>query len=157
MEQLIHRQINRERQNHGLAALAWDKRLADIARGHSRDMAQRNFFSHFNLQGEGPTERAKHYGWEGKKLIGADTWAIGPAENIFLNHLYDKVITITENGIPVRKDYDWKTQQQIAESTVQGWMNSPGHRKNILSPPHERQGIGVAISGNAVYITENIF
>jgi uncharacterized protein YkwD len=34
-------------------------------------------------------------------------------------------------------------------------MNSSGHRKNILTPTYDREGIGVAISADGrVYITE---
>jgi uncharacterized protein YkwD len=52
--------------------------------------------------------------------------------------------------------YDWKTAGKIAESTVHGWMNSQGHRKNILTPRWKSEGIGVAISpDDKVYITQN--
>jgi hypothetical protein len=57
------------------------------------------------------------------------------------------------NGV---KYYDWNTLEEIAESTVEGWMNSPGHRKNILIPVWQREGIGVSIApDDKVYITEN--
>ncbi|MBS1128555.1 MAG: serine protease, partial [Nitrospirae bacterium] len=37
-----------------------------------------------------------------------------------------------------------------------GWMNSQGHRKNILTPHWLNQGIGVFIStDDTVYITQN--
>jgi uncharacterized protein YkwD len=157
LELQIHQQINWERQRRGLSQLNNDELLSEIAREHSRDMANNHFFSHTNLQGEGPVERAKNLGWDKKKQHGPNTWAIGPAENIFLNHLYDKVITVKQNGVAVRQEYVWKTQQEIVQSTVQGWMDSPLHRKNILSPKYDRQGIGVAISGNDIYITEDLF
>jgi uncharacterized protein YkwD len=52
--------------------------------------------------------------------------------------------------------YDWNTIKQIAESTVKGWMHSPGHRKNILAPHWRSEGIGVALSpDDKVYITQN--
>ena len=43
----------------------------------------------------------------------------------------------------------------IASATVDGWMNSPGHRANILTSYFQSTGIGVAISGNEVYLTQN--
>ncbi len=116
-----------------------------------------HFFSHMNLQGEGPVERAKNLGWNKKKQRDANTWAVGPGENIFMNNLYDKVITTKENGVAVKKEYAWKTQEEIVQSTVQGWMDSPPHRKNILSPNYDQQGIGVAISGHEIYVTEDMF
>lgn len=157
LELLIHQQVNRERQKHGLPELASDELLAEIARKHSSDMARNHFFSHTNLQGEGPAERAKSLGWDKKKQIGPNTWALGLGENIYLNHLYDKVVTVKQNGVTVKKEYLWKSQEEIVKSTVQGWMDSRLHRENILSPQYDRQGIGVAISGNDIYITEDMF
>lgn len=157
LEQQIHLQINRERQNHGLAALQRDAQLAKIARDHSQDMARNQFFSHFNLRGEDPSARGERQGWNKQKQIGPETWASGVAENIYLTHFYDKVYTATRNGVTVSKKYGWKSPEQIVAIIVQGWMQSPGHRKNILSPQYDRQGIGVAISGNAIYITEDMF
>jgi uncharacterized protein YkwD len=157
LERQIHQQINRVRQNHGLPQLDRDELLVAIARKHSSDMASYHFFSHMNLQGEEPVERAKNLGWNKKKQHDQNTWVIGTSENIFMNNLYDKVVTTKENGITVKKEYIWKTQEEIAQSTVQGWMSSPPHRKNILSPKYGQQGIGVAISGQEIYITEDMF
>jgi hypothetical protein len=109
------------------------------------------------LHGEGPVERAKNLGWNKKKQHDANTWATGPGENIFMNNLYDKVIKTIQNGVTVKKEYVWKTPEEIAQSTVQGWMDSPLHRENILSPSYDQQGIGVAISGHEVYVTEDMF
>ena len=75
----------------------------------------------------------------------------GIGENILQNNLYNSYQTL--NGIPVH--YDWQDMDKIASSTVNGWMNSPGHRSNILGYYHS-QGIGVAISSDdKVYITED--
>jgi uncharacterized protein YkwD len=157
LEIQIHRQINRERQNHGLPPFSMDEKLTVIARSHSRDMARHRFFNHLNLRGEGPTERGKNQGWNMKKQIGPDSWLVSLAENLFLNHLYDKAVSTIQNGMTVKKEYHWKTQKKIALETVQGLMDSPHHRKNILSPLYDRQGIGVAISGNDIYVTEDLF
>ncbi len=157
LEQQIHQQINRVRQHYGLTALDSDEQLAAIARHHSRDMASRHFFDHINLQGESPSDRAIRRGWQNKKQIGPENVAYGVAENIFLASLYDKLFTTLENGIPVKKEYAWKNPNQIVQTIVQGWMNSSPHRKIILSSQYDRQGIGIAISGNEVYVTENLF
>ena len=157
LERKIHQQINRVRENHGLPALDSDGLLTAIARRHSNDMATYHFFSHINLQGEDPVGRAKSMGWDKKKQRDSNTWAIGPAENIFMNHFYDKVVTTKQNGVTIKKEYLWKTQEEIVQSTVQGWMDSPPHRKNILSPNYGQQGIGIAISGYEIYVTEDMF
>ena len=52
--------------------------------------------------------------------------------------------------------YNWSSMESIATSTVTGWMESPGHRKNILEPHWQSEGIGVAVAPDySVYITEN--
>lgn len=72
-------------------------------------------------------------------------------ENIFRNNLYNSYETT--NGII--SSYDWNSPEEIASSTVQGWMNSPGHRHNILTDWHT-EGIGVELSpDNKVYVTED--
>lgn len=157
LEQQIHRQINRERQKYGRPALDSDQQLVAIARNHSRDMAGRHFFSHINLQGEGPTDRAKHKGWNKRKQVNPGTVATGVAENIYLTHLYDKVYSTVQNGITVEKEYAWTSRNRIVESIVQGWLQSEHHQKIMLSPQYERHGVGVAISGYDVYVTENLF
>jgi uncharacterized protein YkwD len=157
LERKIHQQVNRVRKSYGLPQLDSDELLVTIARKHSGDMAHYHFFSHINLHGEGPAERAEKLGWNKKKQRDASTWAVGPGENIFMNNLYDKVVTIRENGIAVQKQYLWNTQEKIAQSTVQGWMDSPPHRKNILSSNYDQQGIGVVILGHEVYVTQNLF
>jgi uncharacterized protein YkwD len=37
---------------------------------------------------------------------------------------------------------------------VQGWMKSPGHRKNILRPEFTETGVGIWREGNSSYITQ---
>ena len=59
----------------------------------------------------------------------------------------------TINGVAY---YDWNSPEAIARQTVDGWMQSAGHRKNILSPQWKREGIGVEIApDNRVLITQD--
>lgn len=41
------------------------------------------------------------------------------------------------------------------EEIVQGWMDSPGHRANILSPDYTHLGIGVVTTGSKLWATQN--
>ena len=157
LERHVHQQINRERQRYGLPNLHNNTSLTVIARHHSQDMASHQFFSHINPQGESPTDRGLRQHWQVNKQLDSQTQLTGIAENLFLTHLYDKVITTTENGFTIKKDYQWNSLEQIAKTIVQGWMNSPGHRENLLSPRYDQQGIGIAISGNDVFVTEDLF
>jgi len=113
-------------------------------------MAKNNYFSHVNLRGLDPTGRGSQVGYSCYKNYGS-YYTTGIAENIFQNNLYDSVTYY--NGVP---SYDWSSQEEIAQSTVNGWMNSPGHRQNILTSTYDSQGIGVAIAADdKVYITED--
>jgi uncharacterized protein YkwD len=151
LEQKIHILINTERQKHGLVSLAWDPALADIARYHSQDMATRGYFSHDTPEGIDPTGRAASQGYRCQKTVGNLIYS-GIAENIFQNNLYDRIWYT--NGIPT--SYEWNSMDEIAESTVNGWMTSMGHRQNILTSMYDREGIGVAIAtDDKVYITQN--
>jgi uncharacterized protein YkwD len=38
--------------------------------------------------------------------------------------------------------------QTTAESVMKSWMNSPGHKKNILSPSFTHIGVGYAKGGS---------
>lgn len=150
LETRIHQLINNQRAAHNLPQLRWDSQLTVIARKHSQDMATRNYFSHDTPEGKGPTERAAVLGYVCEKRIG--NYIYGMGENIFQNNLYNSIHYI--NGIPV--SYDWNDLEELASSTVDGWMNSPGHRENILRKTYDREGIGLAISkDDKVYITED--
>jgi uncharacterized protein YkwD len=149
VERKIHVLVNRERAKHGLAKLAWDDALARIARGHSRDMAVRAYFSHDTPDGKDFSYRYGQQGYSCQIRTGT-TIHLG-AENLALNHLYRSVPTV--NGKPF---FDWNSEDELAASTVQGWMDSPGHRKNILLPYWLNEGIGIHVSpADTVLITQN--
>jgi uncharacterized protein YkwD len=149
LAQRIHAQINQQRAKHGLAALSWNADLARIAARHSRDMAERNYLSHDSPEGRGFVDRYRQAGFSCQIRIGREIHA--GAENIALGRLYNSA-TI-ENGVTY---YDWNSAQQIARRAVDGWMRSHGHRKNILAPYWQREGIGVEVRpDNKVYITQN--
>lgn len=149
LAQRIHTLVNVERKKHGLDVLTWNKPLAKIASKHSRDMAQRNYLSHDTPEGHDFGARYRQGGFTCAVTVGK--FIHTGAENIALARLYNSSNTI--NGVAT---YDWNTPQQIAQKVVDGWMNSPGHRKNILTPHWKRQGIGVEIAAeNKIYITQN--
>lgn len=49
----------------------------------------------------------------------------------------------------------WRTYEELAELTVGGWMNSPGHRDNILRKEYTVAGIGIAPVNDYLIITHN--
>ncbi|MGY5152039.1 MAG: CAP domain-containing protein [Candidatus Nitrosopumilus sp. bin_6a] len=148
---LVHQYTNEQRKQHGLNQLSVDRNLEKIAYDHSHDMAINNFFDHVNLKGMEPTDRANNARYSCVKDYGS-YYTDGIAENIFQNNLYNSISYI--NGIPT--SYDWNTNEDIARQVVSGWMNSPGHRANILESTYDREGIGVAIADDdKVYVTQN--
>ena len=150
IEQLIHALVNIERRRHQLTPLIPDGRLAGLARGHSQDMAANGYFDHQNLFGDGPSERATQQSYSCRKDYGS-FYTEGVAENIFQNCLFSSTTWI--GPIPVK---DYMSKEEIAESTVEGWMQSPGHRRNILEANYDRVGTGVAVSKDQkVLITQN--
>jgi uncharacterized protein YkwD len=149
LERRIHDLINDRRTSARLRQLRVDDRLTRIARAHSEDMVKRRFFDHINAQGEDPTARGKRAGYECRKAIDKNTFHIGLAENLSEIPRFSRART--SGG---RTTYDWNTAEEIARQAVDGWMNSPGHRRNILDGTYSESGVGVAVSDDDVYITQ---
>ncbi|NEP01937.1 MAG: CAP domain-containing protein [Symploca sp. SIO2E9] len=151
LENKIHQLVNHERIKYRLSPLQFDSKLADIARGHSKDMAKRNFFAHQTPEGKSPADRGIAANYYCRKDYGT-YYTKGISENIFKSHLYSSITYY--NGVPY---YNWMTQDKLANLAVSGWMSSPGHRKNILTATYDQEGIGVAVAleRNEVYITQN--
>ncbi len=151
IEYLVHELTNQERIDHGLSQLVFDPEITQVARGHSSDMAEREYFAHETPEGLTPTDRAAEKEYSCQKIVGLLIYS-GIAENIFQGHLFDSYYTI--NGEIT--SYEWITEEDIAKTTVDGWMNSPGHRENILTEVFDREGIGVEITqDHKVYVTQN--
>lgn len=147
----IHRRINEVRRGQGLAALQWDPRLQEIALAHSRDMAERDYFDHVSPEGKDFSDRYRENGYFLTTRVG-DTEYVG-GENLFLGNVVDSY-TYDRNTREVLS-YSYFTLEGLADAAVQGWMDSPGHRENILTP-FTREGIGVWVDEDGeVYITQN--
>ncbi len=132
---LIHELINEERKKHGLKQLGWHPKLVSAATKHSNDMMNRGYYSHDSPEGYDFVYRYSIVGFSCEIPIGGNQYSLG-AENInYLEGYYGK--------------------ESIARNAVDGWMESSGHRKNILTKYFQNEGIGVAISGRTVYATQN--
>ncbi|MHC4662171.1 MAG: CAP domain-containing protein [Planctomycetota bacterium] len=110
---------NVERAKVGVAALSWCDGLWALAKAHSNDMCERDFFDHVNPEGESPSDRAR-YGHAGRftfDSVTPDPYSWGVGENIAWG--YDS-----------------------PASVMNGWMNSPGHRANILDSSYSHLGVG---------------
>ena len=151
LEALTHELINAQRSMHGIQPLDHIEKVRLIARYHSEDMASRNYFSHDNLEGFDPSDRGRRAGYECRKDYGS-YYTFGLAENIHQGWLFGSYRTV--NGRNVQ--FEWFSLEELARNAVDGWMNSPGHRQNILDSPYDRAGMGVAIADDGkVFFTQN--
>jgi uncharacterized protein YkwD len=119
------RLVNESRAATGLSALSAEPALTRAAQAHAEDMLRRGYFSHISPQGDTALDRyIKSGGGRGKLL----------AENI-------------------AECRNCAAGQDEVGELHRGWMDSPGHRANILSPGIERFGFGIAeASGRVVAV-----
>ncbi len=147
----IHRYINGERRKHGLRDLQWDQQLAEIALSHSKDMSARGYFDHVSPDGKDFAARYREHGYTLQTRVGDQVYVGG--ENLFLNNVVASYTYDQVTGDVL--SYEYNDLEELARSTVDGWMASPGHRENILTP-FTREGIGIHVNDKGeVYITEN--
>jgi uncharacterized protein YkwD len=152
LEARIHELINVQRQQNGLSTISYDPFLADIARGHSYDMVLRNFFEHENPDGKNARGRGEAAGYPCVRDFGT-YFTSGISENLYQGYRYHSYLTAPNGTIMA---YNWSSVDYIANQAVNGWMNSQGHRENILDYHFQQEGIGVSFSSDdKIYVTEN--
>lgn len=151
IERLIHVEINERRQQHGLPVLDHDQDLREIARNHSAVMAANEEIFHTQPDGDTFEDRYSQAGYECKVSTGENTYTTG-GENVA--QTWYKADIITDRGI---LHYD--TPGELATGIVNQWMNSTGHRENILKSYWNNEGIGLNVTQEdgktAVYVTQN--
>ena len=114
----IFYETNRQRSLYGMAEFKYHQNLEVCAQSHSEDMANWDFFSHESpVSGKRTmTDRMRQVGF-------VNLWM---AENISYH------------------DVSNRTYSDLAKSIVDSWMNSPGHRANILNERYRYLGAGTA-------------
>ena len=148
----VHQRVNVERARAGLAPLAWQAGLVGAARGHSLDMARREYFSHTAPDGGTFSSRYAAAGFKCMVPIGPSRFATG-GENLAQTHLFAGHQVAEDRS---RTPFGWRTTAEIADRIVQGWMESPGHRENILRAYWRSHAIGVAFDPSGkVFATQN--
>ena len=124
--------VNAERKARGLQPLRANARLARAALLHARDMVARAYFSHTSASGASFVDRIARSGY----MRGARAWTVG--ENLAWGS--------GPSGTP--------------SEIVLAWMDSPGHRANILNGRFREIGSGAVLGvpapggmGGATYNT----
>lgn len=152
IEYQVHQHINEERTDRGRSPLSYNTDLREIARYHSEDMANKSYFAHDSPSGETMQDRYEKFGFDCRVQVSSTLYMSG-AENIAATYAGSDVQT--ESGVTNHN----RNETKIAQGLVQQWMNSPGHRENILKPEWQSEGIGIAITetddGARVLATQN--
>ena len=142
IEHFIVDYTNQARRIAGLPSLRQDDRIAQIARSHSRNMV-RHGYGHVVL-GKNPTDRALDAGYDCLGRLPDGSRTQGLSENIaieprVLQWEHDIWFLI---GIRNITDHH-RNEEQAARGLLEAWMNSPGHRANILDAHNTRIGVGI--------------
>ncbi|MEU7282745.1 CAP domain-containing protein [Streptomyces sp. NPDC045431] len=111
--------VNAERAKVGCSPVRPNAELASLAGAFSLDMAQRNFFSHTDPDGDSPWDRASQ---AGVSSLAAENIARG---------------------------------QSDAQAVMESWMNSDGHRANILNCDYTTLGVGVHFAEGGPWWTQD--
>ena len=134
---------NEERRKAGLPQFITDPAISIIARMHSENMARLNVFDH-TIGGKGPTDRALDNGYDCRAYLPDGSYTYGLSENIYQYPRVRQWIG-TVGSSRYRPDIFVRDAEAMAYALVEGWMNSPGHRANILDRDSRRIGVGVAV------------
>lgn len=128
LEMAIFEAVNEVRKEYGREPFVHSERVRLIARLHSKDMADRDFFDHTNPDGQGSRERHDEYGGCGNKN-----------ENIL-----------------IWKNISTNNTSEIASRAASLWRNSSRHNKTQLSKYYHVSGVGVYVTENrTLYVTQN--
>jgi uncharacterized protein YkwD len=124
--------LNEQRAEHGIKALRVNAKLGSASVSYSQRMVAQAFFAHEAPDGTTLVQRLTSVGY----LNGGDDWVVG--ENI-----------------------GWgQGPLSTPRSMVDAWMNSAGHRRNILSADYAEIGLGLAmgtpedVTWGATYTTD---
>jgi uncharacterized protein YkwD len=111
--------VNATRQDHGLPPLALEDKLSSAAQAHADDMFARHYHAHTSPEGRTVVDRYADVGGNRWRLI---------AENI----------AHCSGCRPPRR-------AGVVTRLQAGWMNSPGHRENILRAGLTHFGFGMVV------------
>jgi uncharacterized protein YkwD len=151
LEKEIHNLVNKYRAQNNLNILNFNETLRDIARYHSKDMKEKDYFDHISPSGETLKDRFSIFNYTCKIIFG--NYVYEGAENLFLGYIYSEY---TYDKISKKVlNYSFYTLEELAKEVVNAWIKSEGHRKNLIFEHWKNEGIGVEISDDGkVYVTQ---
>jgi uncharacterized protein YkwD len=128
VEDLVFEMTNQARVAKGLAPLARDDELGNAARSFSNDMLVHGFFDHDTPDGLPFEQRLPNQ---------YRHWVYDMGENIWSG-----------------SGYNISNTQEIAKDIINDWLNSPGHRENMLDPSFTHLGVGVSARHHTIRATQ---
>ncbi len=141
-------ETNRQRVKYGLSIFRHSVTLEKAAKGHSNDMVAYNFFSHTSRV-RGKRELIDRIRMAG--LTNPAGWAENIANNFAIEYESGRAVYApSQNG----GYFSYKLKGEpilthtyvgFGKEVVNGWMNSPGHRANILRGQMRYLGCGVQL------------
>jgi uncharacterized protein YkwD len=111
-------------------ALVIDPELGTIARRRAADMAAKNYFAHTAPNGDTSASLLMAQDARFQGLLG---------ENMAAQHY------TAASGIDV---------EEFARRFVATWLASASHKENLAFPDYNRTGVGAAVNGDTVYVTQ---
>jgi uncharacterized protein YkwD len=124
-EQDVLKLINAERTKRSLKALTWNDQLANSARYHANDMLRDEYFNHDSYD---------KINKQLKKVCGT----------------FDRIKKFLSKEIMARSE-NIGAGQENPKAIVKSWMNSPGHKKNILDKEARYIGIGYVNNEKSIF------
>lgn len=120
-------EVNRVRAENGSGPLTIDPALEKIAQEYARELAQRRDLSHVSKT-------------PGKRTIDERVHSVGLNPRDYGENLAQLM----------------STPQALSRSVVRMWLNSDGHRRNMLDRTFTRAGLGIALgTDNMWYLTQD--
>jgi len=151
----VYQRINAERVRNRLKPLKYNKTLEKAAQFHADWMAHNQKMEHLE---EAPKNLDEHKTGNHHPVNRAINAGYIQWDDIFTleNHPEGQIVHAKEEA----NDYvgeiiaaGWNAGHPATQppTVVPGWMNSPGHRKEILTAHYLEMGIGIAGNGNNTF------
>jgi uncharacterized protein YkwD len=110
--------------------LVLDSELIGVARERSADMATKNYFAHASPNGQTSATIIMDKDADFQGLLG---------ENLAAQHY------LTAQGVDI---------DVFARRFVDSWLASPSHKDNLAFAGYDRSGVGAAVNGDTIYVTQ---
>ena len=123
-------QEERHARDPGAKNLVLDSELVGVARARSEDMAKKSYIAHAGPDGQTSATLIMDKDQDFQGLLG---------ENIAAEHFTPQL------GVDV---------DTFAHQFVKTWLDSPEHRENLEFGAYDRSGVGAAVNGDTVYVTQ---